>query len=393
MAELKKIGYKDRFYSRLQEDYDEHGKDSFIYRYMKAEKEKKTGEVSGSRQDSYVCLREYYRKLQTGEITQRDYLLAFLKIVISNGKIHLEADQNAKQKLLEYGRKIGGEKVFEGERSNKQKYEKMYSLLEAAGDTDDIRMDPEDLAQLQEELLSRLLKLDIQTFLYDVGYPLNRKMDHEYKSRKKDRTMDMLDAYCEENHIYFGNQKTSESTQRVNGLSEKQMTFCMEKYRELKADEENDSIVLPVLIDSFTGAGIYIMGKSYFPDAVWKARGRRESYQDSCCFACFYWNDVMKNESVIDKRTYEDGVAFYWFKDDEEWSGSHYPNLQEALSWYYTDLKKNAEDFFSGFNQADLWEDYKKGMLQEESGRKTPVLKEITREDIERAKKSFHENM
>lgn len=467
MATSGKIGYKDRFYSELQQDYNENITNSFIFRYMRGEKEKnfriqmkrqykeredteegrnryakfivnslleeeklrksyssirmlvpfirqglglsdeedvcvqerlfelegrledeeiqtdfpmemleeiteellcQYGDPSG-RKESYVQLAECFLDFQMGNADEGDYLLIFLRILSDNSKLNL--DENQKEILLAYGRKIGGDNVFDGERKIKGKYIKMIQILEEmkrSRKEKKVSLGTEQLEKLNEEMLVRILKLDVQTFMYDVGYPITLDKDggRSHKSRKKDRMMDMLDAYYKEKDIFLEQQQDKSLQEKIE--------FCKKMYKRMRKSKWIGT-VLPVQIDSLTGAGLYIMGKKYFPDSVWK----KWKCQGSCCCACFYWNDLWYSSDNL-------GMEFRWIGDSEnDWNECIYPNLTEAVRWYREGTKKAANEYFKEWN-GDNWNIYRKGILGEEPMDEEEILT-VGEEEIARIKK------
>lgn len=369
MAEWK-MGYKDRFYSELRKDYEENHENSFLFQYIEKEKRKKIEEEprgkykdASRRKDTYVQIRECYLDLLEGRTNQRTYLLTFFRTLYENAKIPFASTKSTagagqREMLLKCGLQIGGEHIFDGIKSDRKRYEALIRVLEnkewgqnGKGEL----LEAGQLEILNKELLNCILDVDVQTFLYDVGHPLNQEKGRTYKSRKKDRAMDMLDAYCSENHIYFGQQSPGIS-RTSNSLTEKEVKFYEKLYVFLNDTEKTD-IIFPIQVDALTGAGLYIMGSDYFPESVWKKRTKDRKREECCCYACFYWSDLGRDEHDL-------GMEFRWgSSEDYDWEACcSYPDIWEAWEWYQGDVKEFARDFFTDYNGRSIWEAYTKGI-------------------------------
>lgn len=322
-------------------------------------------QIPEKRRDLYVQVQECFLDWQMGNISQRDYLIAFCRTLAENDKLpfgirkyRFGAEQ--RELLLECAEQIGCGHIFAGIKNNKKRYEKLLQVLEAKEDAGAL-LSEEQMERLNEELKKSILRLDVQTFLYDVGHPFKQEEGRVYKSRKKDRTMDMLDAYCGENFIFFGNQGPAGS-KGPDELSEEEIKFY-EKLRIFLNDTQNRNALFPIRIDSVTGASLYLLGSLYFPESLWgdpPAKRARHRKKEFCRFVCIYWNDVEIDED-------SGWLNFCWDtrESSEGKKACCFPDLREAWVWYNSDVRETAHDLFKACNnvgEQPVWEAYLKGI-------------------------------
>jgi len=309
-------GIREEFYSALRREFQEEDfTASFLYRYLEKEKDGGTSKRSGP----YGLLKAGFADLERGRTGQEDCLKAVLRILVKHSKLHV--DKRSRDILWAYGRRLGGSGIFDGMRQDKQRYEALLRSLEREAPA--VRLSREEWACLREDLLKRALELDAKAFLYDAGFPVSSK---PIVPRKKDRLLDMLDAYCAENQLSL--QRKALTGQALCGKEQFEVF-----YRELKRSK-NTGILLPVQIDPCSGVGLYIIGKKYYRDdpAVYrKIRG-------SCCYAFFFLDDVLS----------EDGEVSLVYRMDGE--VQDYPNLDEALCWFAEKCRENSMRYFRAVN-------------------------------------------
>ncbi len=328
------IGIKQEFYSSLRDDYIKKGTDSFLYRYMEQEKKKLllSGEKnvgSGKRSDAYLQIKMYEQDLQVGKISQTEYLMSLLQMLLKGDKLRLKKE--TRQRILGFALEIEGNSFFDESKRDLDKYKNVIVSLSKVNEIKtrwEKHLNKECLGQITNELLESALTVDIQTFLYDVGYPVNanRKIN---TARKKDRNLDMLTAYCQENNIVLQQQHAGERQL----LTEEQLREY-QKLFELLQTSDNMDVIIPVQVDAVTGAGVYIVGKNNISpkSAVFK------NIKGNCCYACF----------LVDGLGVEDykGISsFSWLINDEENSLCNLPDLEEALKWFLYLRAENMGDF------------------------------------------------
>ena len=330
------VGVKQEFYSQLRDDYIKNGTNAFLYRYIEQEKNKnlalgKKGAKEGKRNDAYIQLKAYHQSYNDGALSTVDYLICLLQMLCKGDKIKLRKE--LREALFLFGKKLGGEDVFTNIKRETDKYEKLICLLQEHENLVQmgcVGVDKDILEVIHRELLECALSIDVQTFLYDIGYSVNEK-GNIGQARKKDRSLDMLSAYCREKQISFSSQSVGNS----KSLSDEQMEQYKQLYQALQRSNNKD-VVIPIQVDTVTGAGIYIVGKnnlSPLSTAYRKMKG-------NCCYVCF----------SIDGLGVEDynGIsAFSWLLNDEENTLCNLPDLEEAIKWHL---------FFKGDNLCDFQE-------------------------------------
>lgn len=120
---------------------------------------------------------------------------------------------------------------------------------------------PETLPELTELLLRAVIKADAAAWLYDAGYPV-REQQRDGRTRKADRTMELLDEFY----------RDDERVGAFEGRACPRTRFTLDEAREditrlfalLDRDEKRKKVVVPLAIDSATGAGLYIVGTDFF---------------------------------------------------------------------------------------------------------------------------------
>lgn len=317
------IGVKQEFYGSLRDDYIKKGTQSFLYRYMEQEKIKlfasgEKGATTGKRGDAYLQLKLHERAFHLGDLSETEFLNSILQMLLKGDKLRLKKE--SRQMIFDIAVQIEGELFFNQCKRDSDKYEK---VIEALTKTKEALMEWKNalteakLEQITNELLECALTVDIQTFLYDVGFPVNANGKIS-TARKKDRNLDMLTAYCKENQISLYNQ----SAGRMQNLSDEQIAQYKQLYKALQTSDNMD-VVIPVQIDAVTGAGVYIVGKNNVSpkSAVYK------KIKGNCCYACFFVDGL----SVED---YNGISSFSWLINDEENTLCNLPDLEEALKWH-----------------------------------------------------------
>ena len=310
------MGLKEDFFNELEADFREYGSESFLFRYLREEKEGRVGvglARGEKRREAYVLLSERYRAIR-GAADRTEYLKTVLRELARNEKLR-PGDQTVK--LLEaYGKAAGGPDAFRGCRGLGQKSARLLELLETSPEPPDADL----LAAVHEDVLRQILMLDARTLLYDA-----RRTSH----KKKDR---MLDLYCA---YRAGRGETALPEARpVRGAALPDV-FC--PFFERLNRDGNDSVLLPVRIDPDCGAALCILGKRHFRCA----RALPKSMKGACFWICFYMNELDAEPDEITLR---------WTDIDESLTELCCPNLTEALAWYEYTARRKARAFFREMN-------------------------------------------
>lgn len=287
--------FKDAFYAALRNDFSDHTTDSFLYRYIKKEKEENMlqGRVKyeGKRKDYYIVVRQRYEDYLAERISQCEYLFVILEVLVGYGKLRLK--NQTKELILNGGKRLGGEDIYEKTRKDREKYRIFADMLNSNSISEKANelFKPSDIVMITEEILDHILIIDVKAFLYDIGFSENTRYGGRRDSRKKDRIMDMLSQYCEEKNILFNSQ-----TQIETKLDDHEyIKECEKLYRQLN-QERNEKAFVPLEIDPKTGAGIYIVGRGYYDV------NRRREIRQSCHYSVMYIEDIP--ESDVDDTIY-----------------------------------------------------------------------------------------
>lgn len=310
--------------------------------------------VTSQRKDAYVQLMEAYWDYAAGNISQNIYLAEILDIICNNSKIRL-SEKNTNE-ILGLGKKLGGEEVYKNIRKNQEKFIELAQMLrsDTVKDKKNNLMSEDKLESIKEEILDCVLKIDVKTFLYDIGYSERTGDGATGESRKKDRSMDMLSQYCEKHNISFSMQNGygSESEKRLE--DPQYIKECKELFTQLNSDKIT-RVFIPLEIDSLSGAGVYIIGKDYFRETP----ERQAEMNGSCSYCYLTFEEVIIDENglinfsmeemPVYDNTLEGVTACYkkHIKDRSVLAG--YQNINE-------DIPKQYKGFFDVYFNPEQWE-------------------------------------
>ena len=253
-----------------------------------------TGEIlqrtehSDKRKDMYVQLKEIWMDYMMGELSQGKYLCEFITFLGNNPKLRLSGESG--RAILGIGENLGGERVYEKLRKEQEKYQKTAALIKESPALVEKNkfLEDKEITKMTEEILDSILKIDVKTFLYDIGYSEKTADGVIGESRKKDRTMDMLDKYCKEHNISFTPGMTCAGS-GIEKLSDPEyIKECKKLFSQLNRDKIT-RVFIPLGIDPGSGAGIYIIGRDYYRDVPEK----QEEIYTSCCYSYLSLEDVV----------------------------------------------------------------------------------------------------
>lgn len=328
------VGVKEEFYSSLRDDYIKNGTNSFLYRYIEQEKQKllSTEEKpahAGKRSDAYLQIKRLEMDFRVGKLSKMLFLKYLLQFLLKGDKLRLKKE--TRQFLFDVTLKVENDVFFKDCKKDVDRYKKVIESISGANEKQrkwENNLDEEVLQGIVRELLECAMIVDIQTFLYDVGFPVNAD-GKLHTSRKKDRNLDMLAAYCRENRISLSNTQVGGG----QSLTEVQVHEYTRLFEILQTSDNRD-VIIPVLVDALTGAGVYIIGKNNISpksDVYKKIKG-------NCCYVCF----MIDGLSVED---YKGKNSFSWLINDDENALCDLPDLEEALKWHLYFKSSALEDF------------------------------------------------
>lgn len=301
------MGLKERFYDELRTEFENGQRTSFLYRYLERERK------DSPREDDYARLECCYARLEAGDVSQKDYLMLALQVLLKNGKLRAG---RTRELLLEYGRRLYGEEFFRGKRRDSEKYRAMLNALE---EEEPVRgMEPQAVRDLHRELLGAILCRDAQTYLYDAG-------------RKKSRDMAVLEAYCEDKELDLVHHRDWGTSS--GRLTQRELEQWESLFQSLRRDGSRRKVLIPIRIDPRTGAGLYIVGSDYYPKDLYVEKDR----QGACYYAYFYLDEMAEEEDIT--------LIFRSFQEELE-QMCQVTCLDEAQRWYFNMLREDAGRLF-----------------------------------------------
>ncbi len=307
-------------------------------------------EWEGEKRNAYVQLASGYQCYEIGEhseememsefirairLTKAAYVVSVFSFLLENVRVHLNPED--RKRLLMLGRSLGGDDVFAGMRKESDKMKFLIALAAQSPDRFSEAVEhiytEQSLSKLTDELLDGLIINDVNTLLYDGGFRSGQKEGG--KSRKKDRGMDMLDAYMKEIGIEpfaVNNRGNVRVLSNDKNESYGEYYAACNQLRNILNREKKDTVFIPLVIDAQFGGGIFLIGRKhylFYPEVA--AQMKR-----SCgfCFVSFV--------NVVEGSAYE--------LDTEDFD---FPTMEEAVSWFYMkfDTPEDQLDEFRKYNR------------------------------------------
>ncbi len=248
------LSSKDEFYYKIKEDYDANFTDSFIYNYIWKQKE---GRVSPEeylrnkdkvRRDPYITLKSCYlayslKKIKSLELAdllkgsikdlKRDEIAGVLKIV---------EDLNDKKPTKKQLTEIICEEIDKEFESG------------SLGEDGVVK-------RLVDALSCKYLSKEIYDYLYNVE---NDRTDIDGRRRRNDDALDMMFGFLKSKR--YAEDNNSVKVACTNRLDDNDYEEDCKKLYDFINDldqEEGVQIFVPVMIDTETGMGIYMVGSEY----------------------------------------------------------------------------------------------------------------------------------
>lgn len=280
---MKNYSLKKDYYNQLRQDYYKEGENSFVFRYLEKNPRSETC--------FRMVLGQKWRELKAGKISCLDYVKYMIEKLSKTPKLYQEGrDYKLILPLLYYG--IG---LSEGE----------YQALESTGRKKDIQ---EKLLVLEKQMhnldgavkerLSKIpfkelecmtrrlelvsLQVEVRNFFYEIGLPITdankpQKENAEKRKaeRKKDPSLNMLDAYCAKKNLSLFAPSV-----RVQQDNEEDYDAFFQKL----VNAGNSDIIIPLMIDSRTGTALWIIGRQYIHDFQYVVQKKEnKNYENYCC--------------------------------------------------------------------------------------------------------------
>lgn len=281
---MKDYSLKKDYYDQLRQDYYKEGEKSFVFHYLEKH----------PRSDTCfrMILGQKWKELKAGEISCLDYVKYIIEKLSKTPKLYQEGrDYKLILPLLYYGMEMAEDEyqVLENTGRKKDLQEKLLVLEKQMHDSDGAAK--ERLSKIPFEELERMtrrlelvsLQVEVRNFFYEIGLPITdankpQKEDAAKRKpeRKKDPSLNMLDAYCAQKGLSLF---VSGAKPPQDSGGEDYDTF----FQKL-INSGNSGIIIPLMIDPQTGSALFIIGRRYICDyqyVIHKKENRE--YENYCC--------------------------------------------------------------------------------------------------------------
>ncbi len=205
----------------------------------------------------------------------------------------------------------------------------------------------EPIRKLSQMFMYEALVKEAKDFLYDVGFSVNSK--EISRPRKIDRSIQMVDSFFEkEDTAYF--LQGYDPRRNIDGSPDKEKILETEKlFSLLDRNADYDSVVIPVVIDPETGAGLYIYGMESDDDPVYlnnEVIARRAKNGHHCFYTIFeYWG----SQRNTDDSYYAPGRLIYRqyiSNEGGKFESTGYINLEDAIHDYKKVINERVNDMY-----------------------------------------------
>ena len=238
----------------------------------------------------------------------------------------------------------------------------------------------ERLEAVTEELFHEILVQKSKTWLDD---------NDPKKARKVDNSMQLLDMLFDEEGAFFEFEGHQEGSAELTG---ERMEQTQKLFDLLDRDPERRSVVIPVMIDPFTGMGLYIIGAGeevsdfHNENIMIDYDDERYSFlkkNHNCAYAVFSFTRLVNNRDDYRDASY--GFLEYGIVGAEDFGEENGPGkgigyifpgdrLDDAIGYYKSKLKffdkdDRTQNFYTDYN----------GLAPE--GCPEPFLRYFTREE------------
>lgn len=284
-------------------------------------------EFEGEKKNPYVQLTSVYYDMDYGWISNADYIKKLLDFYITNSKyIPGKSDMSV---LQDKASEVWGKEIFAGLRKSSDKLERLAQLGKSDKETEAFERYSDDLVngrfvlKLTEKTQKEILRVEVKTLLYDAGFSVE---SGTYRPpRKKDRSMEILDAYFsyvggnpfagkDGNSEIPGGYFTWDEYYSACDLLRDSLNLC-------RRDKKRWNILIPMWLDREVGGGVFLIGKNQFEQCA-------DVYiRNNCEFGVgnFYYDNsdmIFELNAFHGKDVYKDafpgmGEAVDWFQNYE----------------------------------------------------------------------------
>ena len=294
-------------------------------------------EFEGEKKNPYVQLTSLYMDLDHGVLDSSDYIKGLLDFFSMNSKyIPGKADMAV---LQENALAVWGKDVFIGVRKSADKLARLAQFAER----DDVLfarfadslMERNYAAELTERIQDEILKVEVNTLLYDAGFSSDNET---YRPpRKKEKSMEILDAYFK---YAGGNPFGGHDGSAIPGdyLTWNEYYDACDDLKDTLNANRNDrghhDVFLPMWLDREIGGGVFLIGRNRFEESA----GVR--IDSNCELGVVYFLGV------------EEGRAFEFSAfQSSSYDRDAFPRMEEAVSWFQNyDYREDALEEYRNCN-------------------------------------------
>ena len=294
-------------------------------------------EFEGEKKNPYVQLTSLYMDLYHGVLDSSDYIKGLLDFFSMNSKyIPGKADMAV---LQENALAVWGKDVFIGVRKSVDKLARLAQFAES----DDVLfarfadslMERNYAAELTERNQDEILKVEVNTLLYDAGFSSDNET---YRPpRKKEKSMEILDAYFK---YAGGNPFGGHDESAIPGdyLTWNEYYDACDDLKDTLNANRNDrghhDVFLPMWLDREIGGGVFLIGRNRFEESA----GVR--IDSNCELGVVYFLGV------------EEGRAFEFSAfQSSSYDRDAFPGMEEAVSWFQNyDYREDALEEYRNCN-------------------------------------------
>ena len=294
-------------------------------------------EFEGEKKNPYVQLTSLYMDLDHGVLDSSDYIKGLLDFFSMNSKyIPGKADMAV---LQENALAVWGKDVFIGVRKSADKLARLAQFAES----DDVLfarfadslMERNYAAELTERIQDEILKVEVNTLLYDAGFSSDNET---YRPpRKKEKSMEILDAYFK---YAGGNPFGGHGESAIPGdyLTWNEYYGACDDLKDTLNANRNDrghhDVFLPMWLDREVGGGVFLIGRKRFEESA------GVQIDSNCELGVVYFLGV------------EDGRAFELAAfQSSSYDRDAFPGMEEAVSWFQNyDYREDALEEYRNCN-------------------------------------------
>lgn len=280
---MKDYSLKKDYYNQLRQDYYKEGENSFVFRYLEKNPRSETC--------FRMVLGQKWRELKAGKISCLDYIEYMIEKLSKTPKLYQEGrDYKLILPLLYHGMGLSEVEyqVLKSTGRKKDIQEKLLVLEKQLQDFDEAAKERLSKVPLEElECMTRRLELvslqvEVRNFFYEIGLPIT-DVNKQHKEdavkrkaeRKKDPSLNMLDAYCAQRNLSL-----FVPSKRVQQDNETDYGVFFQKI----VNAGNPGILIPLTIDPQSGTALWIIGRQYIHDFQYVVQKKEnKNYENYCC--------------------------------------------------------------------------------------------------------------